>query len=455
MKKCILLSIITILIFTLVVPTGCKAAKFVLSSLEITPSTVATGDTATISVDLANIGSAEGTYTVTFSLDGVVIDTMDVTIPTETTREVTFTVVKETVGEYTVEIGSLSGTLHVVKPAEFQLSSLVVTPQEVLPPEEVTVTVDVSNVGGLVGDYTCTLIVSTRIQESKEITVDGGETETVTFTFPARYTGGRCEIEVGDLTEEIITLRPADIRVTSVSASPEEIETGSSVTVSVNLYNYGDVEGNETVTLEVDGKSVGTRIITVGGKDTTRTATINFTVTEDTIGRHRANVGGKSDYFLVTPVVPAGYVGFTGGSFPWQTDFFIAYPEGWEEQEGDELLNVIAPMQGDGTFPSFIVHSESLPQEMTLLEYFEIASLVYSFFPNYQVVSTEEVTINGIPAVKHTMTMSAQGINVTVTQVYLINDDTVYLITIGASTAYYSEFTETFDTIINSFQIYP
>ena len=68
---------------------------------------------------------------------------MDVTIPAEVTREVIFTVVKEIVGEYTVEIGELSGTLTVVEPAEFQLSSLVVTPQEVLPDEEVTVTVDV------------------------------------------------------------------------------------------------------------------------------------------------------------------------------------------------------------------------------------------------------------------------------------------------------------------------
>lgn len=300
-KRCILISIITILIFALIVPMGCKTAKFELSSLGITPSKVATGDTATISVDLANVGSAEGTYTVTFSLDAVVIDTKDVTIPAETTREVTCTVVKETDGEYTVEIGSLSGTLHVVKPAEWELASLVVTPQEVLPNEEVTVTVDVSNIGGLEGDYTCTLVVNTIQQESKEVTVDGGVTETVTFTFTPSYAGGRCDIEIGELTEEIRTLRPADIKVTSVSASPKEIEIGSSVTVTVDLRNHGDVEGSHIVTLEVDGATVGTRSITIGGKDTTHTATVDFTITEDTIGRHSASVDGQSDYFLVIP----------------------------------------------------------------------------------------------------------------------------------------------------------
>jgi len=59
MRKFFLKSIVCLLILMLIIPTGCKAAKFELSSLEITPSKVATGDVAIVSVDLANVGNAE------------------------------------------------------------------------------------------------------------------------------------------------------------------------------------------------------------------------------------------------------------------------------------------------------------------------------------------------------------------------------------------------------------
>jgi hypothetical protein len=433
---------------------GCKSAKFELSSLTITPSTVATGDTATISVDLENVGSAEGTYTLTFSLDAVVIDTMDVTIPAETTRKVTCTVVKEAIGEYTAEVGELSGTLYVVKPAEFQLSSLVVTPQEVLPDGEVTVTVDVANIGGLEGDYVCTLVVNDSERETQELTVDGGVTETVTFSFTPSYAGGRCDIEIGDLFAEIRTLRPADIKVTSVSVSPYQVEVGSSVTITVELRNSGDVEGSETVTLEVDGEPVGTRSVTVDGTDT---ATIDFNVTENTIGRHYASVDGKGTSFTVLPVVPPGYIGFTSGWSFLDERFFIIYPEGWEEQLSEDfILLVHGPMQANGSYPALNIVSESLPQEMTAWQYFEAASSwVYSSLLNYQVVSTEEIVVDGIPAVKHTFTLTVQGINMTMIQVMLVIEEVAYIGTFVVSTIYYNNFAETINTIINSFQFIP
>ncbi|HEY31583.1 MAG TPA: hypothetical protein G4O10_00590 [Dehalococcoidia bacterium] len=124
MKRCIPISVMTILIISLIIPIGCKTAEFELSSLEITPSCIAIGDKAIVSVDVTNIGSAEGTCTVTLSLDGVVVDTKDVNIPAMSTREVTFDVIKETIGEYTVEIGNLNATLSVVEPVILEFREL-------------------------------------------------------------------------------------------------------------------------------------------------------------------------------------------------------------------------------------------------------------------------------------------------------------------------------------------
>lgn len=451
MKKCVLISILAVLLLTLIIPTGCKAAKFELSSLEINPSKVAIGDTAIVSVDLANIGNAEGTYSVTLSLDGTILETTNVTIPAESVRKVRFDVAKEEIGVYTIEIGGLSGQLQVVKPAEFELSSLVVTPKEVAPGEEVTVTVDVTNTGGLEGNYTCTLVVRKNVQESKEVSLDSEETKTITFTFTPSYAGGSNNIEVGELTEEIRTLRPADIKVEDVSISPTIAEVGSSVTVTVSVRNWGDVEGAYTVALKLDDVSAGTQSINVGGGET---GTARLTVTENDLGQHKISTDGTNRYFTIVPVTPPGYIGYTYGIF--KKEFFIIYPEGWEQQEqAGTLVAFVGPMEG-GVTPNFSVGKETLSVLITPKEYAQgTMSLMESTFEEFRCISTEELTINGVPAARATYTLPFAGILMKGQQVILITDKTCLLITFTSSQAAYDRHVDTFDTIVNSFRFLP
>jgi len=378
-------------------------------------------------------------------------------------RKVNFDVVKEDIGVYTIEIGDLSGQLQVVKPAEFKLSSLVVTPKEVEAGKEVTVTVDVTNTGGLEGNYTCTLSVGrgANVQESKEVTLDSEETKTITFTFTPSYTGGgSTNVQVGELTERIKTLRPADLEVSSVSISETIIEVGSSVTVTVSVRNWGDVEGTDTVALKIDGDSAGTQSISVSGGET---GTARFTVTESDIGRHKITVDGKNTYFTVVPAAPPGYIGYTHWTFLGtflgrQGGLFIVYPEGWQEMAVDEFegFGFMGPIQSDGSIPSFNVVRVNLLDEMTVREYFESARAVYELlFEGYKEVSTKEITVNGVAAIKHTFTMTQFGLSLTMIQVILINNEMTYIITLGTTTTVYPDFVETFDTIINSFQLFP
>lgn len=453
MKMYFRIGIISTLILMLIIPTGCKTAKFELSSLEINPNKVAIGDTAIVSVDLANVGNAEGTYSVTLSLDGTILETINVTMPAESVRKVRFDVVKEETGVYTIEIGELSGQLEVVKPAEFKLSSLVVTPSEVLPGEEVTVTVDISNTGGLEGDYTCTLIVNADVQENKVITLDSQARETVTFKFTPSYAGGRCNIEIGELTEKIKTFRPTDILVEDVSVSTRVVEVGSSVTINVEIRNYGDVEGSHTVTLELNyEESVGAQSINVGGGET---ETLQFIVTENDIGRHQIRVDGKYGSFTVIPEAPTGYKSYTGYTNTWN-EFFVIYPEGWRDYDVESACCAfIGPIQNDGIFPDFVVTGEALSFEMTVQECFEIYRDQNQYYEDYEEVSTEEITVNGVFAIKHTFTLTIDRISCTLAQVYLITNESAYILTLGSSTKDYPNFTETFDNLINSFQLLP
>ncbi len=181
MKRNIIMVTVIVLVLALVMSTACAKAEFELSSLEITPSSVGTGDTATVKVDVTNAGKAEGTYTATLTIDGVLVETKDVIVPPETTRTVMFSVVNEVVGDYIAEVGGLTGTLRVVKPAEFVVSNLQVLPALNLGEGYYHITVDIENVGDLKGVYQLGCKVNDEEMEPAEVDLTAGEKKTVTL----------------------------------------------------------------------------------------------------------------------------------------------------------------------------------------------------------------------------------------------------------------------------------
>ena len=67
-------------------------------------------------------------------------------------------------------------------PANFELSNLVIRPAAVLAGDTVTISVMVTNVGDLSGDYAVILRIDGAIEAAQTVTVDAGAFETVTFT---------------------------------------------------------------------------------------------------------------------------------------------------------------------------------------------------------------------------------------------------------------------------------
>ncbi|HEY42247.1 MAG TPA: DUF11 domain-containing protein, partial [Dehalococcoidia bacterium] len=94
-------------------------ADFLLDNLIITPLrseiwefltfVVTTGEDATITVEVTNIGGEGGTYTAFLKLDGIIIATQKVSLEPGQTETITFDVGPNDPGTYQVEIGGLSG----------------------------------------------------------------------------------------------------------------------------------------------------------------------------------------------------------------------------------------------------------------------------------------------------------------------------------------------------------
>lgn len=91
-------------------------AEFVLSDLVIEPMEVGPGENVEISVNVTNVGGTAGTCSVTLTINGIVVDTKDITLAVEATGTVAFAVTEEVAGTYAVGVDGLTGIFTVTTP---------------------------------------------------------------------------------------------------------------------------------------------------------------------------------------------------------------------------------------------------------------------------------------------------------------------------------------------------
>jgi hypothetical protein len=136
------------------------------------------------------------------------VDYEDVTLGAGASTTVTFKVTKDE-GSYNIDIGGETTTLTVagLAPATFSVTGLTVSPSEIETGDSATVTATVENTGGLSGTYTAELKVNGATEDTKDITVGVGESETVTFTV-SKEEEGTYNIDVGGKTGTLTVTAP-------------------------------------------------------------------------------------------------------------------------------------------------------------------------------------------------------------------------------------------------------
>ena len=93
-------------------------------------------------------------------------------------------------------------------PAAFAISNLTVTPAEVNAGDEVTISIIITNTGELSGSYQVTFKIDAEVVGTKQVTLDGGASETVTFT-TTRDIPGTYSVTIDGLTETFEVLEVA------------------------------------------------------------------------------------------------------------------------------------------------------------------------------------------------------------------------------------------------------
>ena len=187
-----LLALITISSFL----QACQEAPpaFEVSSLDITPPKVITGEKATVEVEIRNSNAKLDTYNVPLMVNGVADDRKSITLAPGATELITFMLTRSQAGTYRISVGSKESTLVVenLLPPDFRLSNLEINPSKVDSGEKVVITAKIANVGGTQGSYTAELKVDDCTAETEKVTVAAGADSILSFgicaDLPGTYT---------------------------------------------------------------------------------------------------------------------------------------------------------------------------------------------------------------------------------------------------------------------------
>lgn len=271
----------------LAIAPGCAKAVFEYSNLIVSPQEVESGQSVTVSVNITNTGSAEGICPVLLKLDGVQIDNQNIAVGPGNNQSASFQITREAAGTYTIDVNGLITTFKVLEPANFQVSKLVITPTELLRGSSSAVTVNVTNVGEVGGDYEVILKVNGEAVQTKKVAVAPGGSGTVDFSL-INNEAGTFNISVGGLTEILkVNPRPANLSSSGFTLTPAEVAPCTNAYVTADVTNTGDIAGEYEVTLKVNGEAVQSKRVTVTPGTT---ATVSFTLHEEA-GTYDISIG--------------------------------------------------------------------------------------------------------------------------------------------------------------------
>jgi len=282
-----------------------------LDNLTITPAELELGDNVTISLDIMNPN--DGAISYGFDMEiGELILNIWVDLEAYESKTASRTITPTAIGTYNVTVHGMTGNFTVnplptpptpPRPAEFEVTNLIITPEEVEPGDEVTISVLVTNIGEETGDYTITLDLPAgpylRLQET--VSLEGGESERVEFEV-SRDIEGTYTVTVNGLTGSFQVKaplepeppEPAKFAFSNLEIIPDENLT---ITISVNATNDGEETGSYTVKLKLDGIVIDSEEVTIEGGDS---ITTSFEVTRDE-GTYTVEVEGLTGTFTIAP----------------------------------------------------------------------------------------------------------------------------------------------------------
>jgi len=210
-----------------------------------------------------------------------------------------------TVGNKTNPIEYLEPLVVTIrKPPQFTPLSLTVSPQTILRGESVTLHVNVTNTGDIDGYATLFLYINDTPHHNcnRTVFIQSGETKTIILVVHSIMTPGLYNVTVGNKTSTSPNLEPVMVTVlmpptfiyANLNITPSDVPLGAISNMSVTVTNIGDIGGNITVFLYING-SIHYGCNRTLSLNANEAQTINFSIHPlMTPGIYNVSVGNES-----------------------------------------------------------------------------------------------------------------------------------------------------------------
>ena len=285
---------------------GYGSTDFEVSNLQVTPDSLTLGNSCVATVDLSNLGDEDGFYSLNLTVKMLPLVETDVYL---VIQQVMMVEAGKTINVSFFFTPEESGNIEVGIDDEKKIISVVEEPEK----PRVTNVVPSS---GRQGDSIKTKIFGTMLTDVTSVEFSLGESVlevlqveqedpeslTVQIKIPVDASPGPYDIKVTNpyglatLSWAFIVLETAEYDIVKLDVNPGSVKSGEEVTVTVNVTNTSDVEGNQSVTVQVDGVDTESENVTLGPGET-KQVQFNFSVSDP--GDYTLTVGDIHQTFKV------------------------------------------------------------------------------------------------------------------------------------------------------------
>ena len=163
-------------------------------------------------------------------------------------------------GETPAQVGYALADDGVGATGEYRDRPVAVEPVELVAGERLALAVEVTNTGGVAGDYNLSLTVAGESVATRAGTVEAGAKTTAEFEHPFSEPG-TYEVRVGGERLRVVVSEPAPPSVRDVSTDADRVAAGESVRVIATVGNDAGLPAGGDVEFRVDGETVDTATV--------------------------------------------------------------------------------------------------------------------------------------------------------------------------------------------------
>jgi len=179
-----------------------------------------------------------------------------------------------------------------------QIIGLQVTPSNVLIGEDVTASVNVTNIAGEKGVFSANMSLDGTLTQAQTLSLAVGETKTVNFTISGAGEGTHT-VKIGNLEGSFTVSSP--YIVSNLAINRTQAKVAEAIGISVTVTNRAPNSTNYSLTLNINDSAVQTKTGQLNGA---ASKNVLFEVVEQKEGTYQVEVGGLNGTFSVTSAAP-------------------------------------------------------------------------------------------------------------------------------------------------------